>query len=65
MTTALVAATVVPLLLLPQGGLLAEAAYLKATFYAEHYGRLSVAQAETVEKSTTYPAGVWDGDVSG
>jgi hypothetical protein len=54
MTTALVAATVAPLLLLPQGGLLAEAAYLKATFYAEHYGRLSVAQSETVEKSTTY-----------
>jgi hypothetical protein len=54
MTTALVAATVAPLLLLPQGGLLAEAAYLKATFYAEHYGRLSGARAEVVEKSTTY-----------
>ena len=54
MTAGLVAAPVAPLLLLPQGGLLAEAAYLKATFYAEHYGRLSVAQAETVEKSTTY-----------
>ena len=50
MTTGLVAASMMaPLLLLPQGGLLAEAAYLKASFYAEHYGRPSAARTEMLE----------------
>ena len=51
---ALLAATMTPLLPLPLTGVLAEAAYLKARFYADHYGKAGTAQIELVEKATTY-----------
>jgi hypothetical protein len=51
---ALLAATMTPLLPLPLTGALAEAAYLKARFYADHYGKVAASQTMPAENSTTY-----------
>ena len=48
----LLAATMTPLL--PLTGVLAEAAYLKARFYADHYGKAAASQTAPAENSTTY-----------
>lgn len=52
--SALLAATMTPLLPLPLTGALAEAAYLKARFYADHYGKPAASQTMPAENSTTY-----------
>jgi hypothetical protein len=56
MTATTLAAPAAALTLLPLAGLLAEAAFLKASFYAEQYGKGAMyrQQSALVQKSTTY-----------